>query len=127
MIDQIVAKYIELRDLKAQMKVEYEAKVAPVQSAMDKAEAYILAELDRTGTEAFKTSAGTAYTSTRTSASLADWDLFKDFLAAQEDPFMYLDRRVNKNAVEEYTKDHKDLPPGVNWRAERVVGVRRPT
>lgn len=125
MIDQVVAKYIALRDLKAQMKAEYEAKVAPVQAAMDKAEAYILAEMDRTGTEAFKTAAGTAYTSTRTAASLADWDLFRDFLASQDDPFMYLDRRVNKSAVEEYTKDHQDLPPGINWRAERVVGVRR--
>ena len=125
MIDQVVAKYIALRDLKAQMKVEYEAKVAPVQAAMDKAEAFILNELDRTGTEAFKTSAGTAYTSTRTAASLADWDLFKEFLAEQEDPFMYLDRRVAKGAVEEYTKEHNDLPPGVNWRVERTVNIRR--
>lgn len=125
MIDQVIAKYIELRDLKAQMKVEYEAKVAPVQAAMEKAESYILAEMDRTGTEAFKTSAGTAYTSTRTSASLADWDMFKEFLAAQDDPFFYMDRRVNKSAIEAYTQDHHDLPPGINWRAERVVGVRR--
>jgi hypothetical protein len=125
MIDQVVEKYIALRDLKAQMKVEYEAKVAPVQAAMDKAEAFILSELDRTGAEAFKTSAGTAYTSTRTAASLADWDLFKEFLSAQEDPFMYLDRRVNKNAVEEYTKERNDLPPGVNWRVERTVNIRR--
>jgi hypothetical protein len=125
MIDQVVAKYIALRDMKSQMKVEYEAKVAPVQAAMDKAEAFILSELDRTGTEAFKTSAGTAYSTTRTAASLADWDLFKEFLSEQEDPFMYLDRRVNKTAVEEYTKERKDLPPGVNWRVERTVNIRR--
>lgn len=125
MIDQVVMKYIELRDMKAQLKAEYEAKVAPVQAAMDKAEAYLLSEMSRTGTEAFKTSAGTAYISTKTGANIANWDLFKDFLVAQEDPYMFLDRRVNKTAVEEFSKENADLPPGINWRVERSVNVRR--
>lgn len=125
MIDQVVAKYIALRDLKAQLKAEYEARVAPVQEAMNKAEAYILQKMDETGASAFKTDAGTAYSSTRTAASLADWDLFREFLSQQEDPYMFLDRRVNKTAVEEYSKETDDLPPGVNWRVERTVNIRR--
>jgi hypothetical protein len=124
-IDQVIAKYIELRDRKAQLKAEYEAKVAPVQEAMDKAEAFILQKMEETGVTSFKTDVGTAYVTTRTSASLADWDLFREFLAQQEDPFVFLDRRVNKTAIEEYTKDKQDLPPGVNWRVERTVGFRR--
>jgi hypothetical protein len=125
MIDQVIAKYIELRDRKAQLKAEYEAKVAPVQEAMDKAEAFILQKMEETGVTSFKTDAGTAYATIRTSASLADWDLFREFLAQQEDPFVFLDRRVNKTAIEEYTKDKQDLPPGFNWRVERTVGFRR--
>lgn len=125
MIDQIIAKYIELRDRKAQLKAEFDAKLAPIQEAMDKAEAFILAKMDETGVSSFRTEAGTAYVSTRTSASIADRDLFREFLRNQEDPYVFLDMRANKTAIEEYATQTQDLPPGINWRVERQVGFRR--
>ena len=30
-----------------------------------------------------------------------------------------------KQAVEQYKEEHGDLPPGINWREEVVVNVRR--
>jgi hypothetical protein len=123
-IKEIVSKYIELRDLKAQMKKEADAAVRPVQDAMDQLEAVILSNLDELGTEAFKTEAGTAYVSTRTSVTVADWDGFFGFVKDKE-AWHLLNHAAGKTAVEEYAKETGDLPPGLNFRVERTVNVRR--
>ena len=32
---------------------------------------------------------------------------------------------VVKSAVEQYKSVNQELPPGINWREERVVNIRR--
>jgi hypothetical protein len=124
-VDKIVERYVALRDRKAEMKKAYEASVEDLDKGLEKIENYLLKTLQDMGTEAFKTAHGTAYITTKTSASIRDWDEFKTFLSAQEDPFYFLDRRANKTAVEEYSKAHQDLPAGINWTAIKAVNVRR--
>jgi hypothetical protein len=125
MIDQLIEKYIELRDKKAQLEAAHKAKLAPINDAMDKVEAHLLSAMQEQGTIQFKAAAGTAYKSVRTSATIADWDSLREFIGMQDDPYRFLDRRVNKTAVDEYVAEHNDLPPGVNYRTEAVVGIRR--
>jgi hypothetical protein len=36
-----------------------------------------------------------------------------------------LERRVSKAAVEQYKDEHGNLPPGINWREEITINVRR--
>lgn len=124
-LSDLVAKYIELRDRKSLYKAEYEGKVAKVNEVMDKIEAKLLEVFTSTGMESVKTEAGTAYASTRTSASVADRDAFLDFVRAREE-WSLLDVRASKLAVEQFIAANEDIPPGVNLRQERVVGVRRP-
>lgn len=124
MIDKIVETYIELRDRKAQMEAAHKAALAPINQAMLEAEMHLLTEMDKLGTEAFKTPAGTAYKSTRTSATVADWDSFIDFVRNHA-LWNMLERRVSKSAVDEYAEEKNDLPPGVNYRREVTVNIRR--
>lgn len=124
-IGKLVEGYIQLRDKKAEIKARHEQELAPVQAMLDKIEVHILQQMQEQGVESYRTSVGTAYMSTRTSATCADWDLYRQFCQRQEDPFMFMERRVNKTAVDEYAAVHKDLPPGVNYRSEVVVNVRR--
>lgn len=124
MIDQIVESYIALRERKAQLKAKYEADVAPIQEMLDKAEAHLLAEMQKQGVTAFRTDVGTAYSQERTSATVADWDGLLEFVK-DKDLWQMLERRVSKTAVDEYVAQNKDLPPGVNYRREVVVNVRR--
>ena len=124
-IDTIVERYVQLRDRKAELKKAYDASVADIDTGMEKIENYLLKTLQEMGTEAFKTASGTAYVTTKTSATIRDWDQFKVFLSEQDDPFYFLDRRANKTAVEEYTKEHSDLPAGINWTAIKAVNIRR--
>lgn len=122
----LVGKYIALRDRKAVMKKEYEDKVAKLQEALDRIEGVLLGTFNTTGIESIRTEAGTAYVSVRSSASVADRDGYFGWVI--EDPaerLMFLEARANKVAVEQYKEVHGELPPGINWREERVVNIRR--
>lgn len=123
-MDELVEQYIKMRDAKDKAKAKFTEKMAPLEEAMTKIEALLLQQFAALGVSSVTTPHGTAFKSTRTSATVADWDLCLDFVKSKE-LWQLLERRVSKQAVEEYKQEHSDLPPGVNWRAETTVNVRR--
>lgn len=123
-IEELVEKYVALRDRKAGMKAKYDAEVAKVDDVMDRVEAALLKHFDTVGVESVSTKSGTAYKSTRNSATVADWDSFLGFVK-QQDAWNFLEHRCSKAAVEEFRAANDDLPPGVNYRSEVVVNIRR--
>ena len=123
-MEQLIEKYIMLRDKKADLSAAYKEKVAKIDEALDKLEGALLATLEQNGMESAKCKTGTVYKSTRTSATVADWDFTLDFIQNHE-LWNMLERRVNKQAVQQYKEEHGDLPPGINWREEVVVNIRR--
>lgn len=120
----LVEKYITLRDKKAAIVNEAKEKAAKFDAVLDKIEGILLATFEEVGMESVKTKAGTAYKSTRTSATVADWDAAFAFI---QDNNMWdmLEKRVSKATVEAYKAETGELPPGVNWREEITVNVRR--
>lgn len=125
-LDELVANYIKLRDRKSQLKKQYDEKVAKVDAVMDKMEAIILKTFQDSGIDSARTDAGTAYISTRTSATVASREeLFQWIQEDFDERSIFLENRVSKVAVEQYKAANDDLPPGVNFRSELVVGVRR--
>jgi len=123
-LSEVVDKYIQLRDKKAELKREYDAKVATIDTTLDQIEAKLLEVFDSTGMESTRTESGTAYVSTRTSASVVDRDAFMDHVKRHGD-WTLLEVRCSKVAVEQYKAANNEVPPGVNIREERVVNVRR--
>jgi hypothetical protein len=123
-IDEIVARYIQLRDRKKVLKDAYEASVAEIDSGMDRIERALMVKMQEQGLKSMPTSAGTAYLQTRTSATVADWDTTLGYIQANE-LWTLLEKRVNKTAVEEFRAANDDLPPGINWREELVCNIRR--
>ena len=124
-ISEAVSLYIQLRDKKAEMKKEFEASVAPLTEKMDKLEAKLLESFNTTGTDSVKTEFGTAYTSTRSTASVADREVFMTHVRTT-DEWSLVEVRPAKAAIEEYrSANDGQLPPGINFREERVVNVRR--
>lgn len=122
--NELVSKYIQVRDKKAEMKKEFDGKVAKIDAALDKIEAALLSYFNENGLESISTDAGTAYKTTRTSATVADWDASLTFIRDHE-LWHLLEHRVSKKAVEEFKAANDDLPPGINWREEQVVNIRR--
>jgi hypothetical protein len=123
-LSDLVQKYIELRDKKAQMKAEYDEKAAKLDAVLDQIEGSLLKTFDTAGMDSVKTPFGTAYTSVQTSATIADPDVFRQFVK-DNNAWEFFQNRVSKTAVEQYKAVHDDIPPGLNWREERVVNVRR--
>ena len=123
-VEELVEKYITLRDKKARIKAAYQEKTGAVDAAMTQIEGILMKTFKELGVDSFKTKAGTAYTSTRTSTSVADWDSFLGFIQANE-AWEMLERRASKSAVEQYRDTNDELPPGLNWREEITVNIRR--
>jgi len=123
-LSEAVSIYIKMRDKKAQMKAEFDASVAPLNEKMEKLEAKLLEVFNKTGMDSVKTEFGTAYTTTRVTASVADREIFMTHVRENDDWAM-LEVRASKSAVEQYRETHNDLPPGISMREERVVNVRR--
>lgn len=123
-LSELIDKYIEIRDKKAQLKAEYDVKKNKMDDALDKIEAVILKTFDASGMDSAKTENGTAYTSRLVTATVADPDIFMQHVIATEAWHM-IEKRCSKVGVEQYRAEHDEVPPGVNWREERVVNVRR--
>jgi len=123
-VSELVAKYIELRDKKAAIKAEYDKKVEVVDDILAQIEVKFLEVFQQTGIDSVKTDAGTAYQALRTTASVADRDAFMTFVRSK-DEWTLVEVRAAKTACEQYKQEHGELPPGLNWREERVVNFRR--
>ncbi len=124
-ISKVVEIYIQLRDKKAEIKAEYDAKVSGIDATLGKAEAALLKHFQENGDiESIKTPFGTAYKSKRRSITMADWDTYFPWLQANGNWHM-LERRAAKKAVEEYLEAEGTMPPGLNLVEEITLNVRR--
>lgn len=124
-IDQLVAKYIALRDSIAAEEAEFKNKLQPKKDMMDKVEAVLKKHFDETGTDTVSVrGVGTAYKTMRQSTTVADWEQTLPFIQ-KIGAWDMLERRVNKTAVLDYLKNAGELPPGINLSQQIVVNIRR--
>ncbi len=123
-LQDAVALYIKMRDKKAAIVAAHKESIAPLDENMAKLEAKLLQAFEASGVDSVKTPAGTAYTTTRTTASVADKEVFMAHVKENGD-WDLLEVRASKGAVEAYQAEKTELPPGINIRVERVVNVRR--
>lgn len=123
-IESLVKAYITLRDQKAALKAEQAEAMKPYDEALAKLESQALTILNQSGVESMKTAAGTVYSTTSTSATVADKSAFMDYIT-QNGAFDLLDIRANKTAVQDFLTANNDTPPGVTVRREIKVGFRR--
>jgi hypothetical protein len=123
--EALVERYIRLRDAKEKLTADTKSKTAKLDELMNKIEAQLLVDFNATGAESVKTACGTAYKTTKTFAGVGDWPAFIKHVTATGEVDL-LTRAVNKTAVSEYMSEHNDnLPPGVTWREEIAINVRR--
>lgn len=124
--DELIAIYVQLRDKKDAEAKALEVRLGPVKEAMARIEQTIHQRLLASGTEAFKTAAGTAFLKEQTSVTVKDW-------AGQTLPFIIqnqrwdlLDAGVNKTAtIAHMEANNGSVPPGVNYTSRMVVQIRR--
>jgi hypothetical protein len=124
-VDKRVSQYIQIRNKLKELDDEFEQKRKPLVELQNMLSGWIQSFLEKTGSQSVKTKSGTCYQSVRYTASLADADIFMNFVIANQ-AFDLIDRKANATACRDYAAEHKTLPPGVNLSAVKTVGVRSP-
>jgi len=122
---ELLKYFIRLRDRRSERKAAYDADDAGDKDKQNKIEVEFLRRFDDRGIDNVSSREhGTAYRSTRSSATIADFEAFLEHVKTKE-AWELLERRVNKKAAEQFRDVHDDLPPGVNWSETQVVNFRR--
>lgn len=136
-IETLVQQYVQLRDKKAEISAKMKGKIGKIEQVMEQIEGMLLKTFEETGQESARTEFGTAYKSPQTSCTMADWESFLDYVRTNE-LWHLIEHRASKVAVEQFKvaketenaerdpEEREDvLPPGLNWREETVINVRR--
>lgn len=119
-IEETVVKFMKLRELKATR----EAEIKKIEEVMDKVRSALLDHFNTTGVELIRTDAGTVYKSVRTTATVADWDVFLDTVK-QHGLWHLLEHRCSSKEAENYVSVHAEPPPGINLNRVSVINIRR--
>lgn len=122
--ENVVKNYVLIRDkIKEQDKL-YDDKMAPLKGLLNELSGKLTSLLEDVGAESIKTAAGTAYSTTRYSASLKDPQAFMEYVIKSE-AWDLLDRKANATAVRDFIATNGSEPPGSKLSVVRSVGVRR--
>lgn len=123
-IEEVIGKYIDLRDAVERKTSALKDELAPLQAAMKVIESHLMDVAIKTGQTKFGTKHGTAFITTKTGCNVADWDATLGHIRANN-AFHLLNKAVNKTAVGEYIEAHGNPPPGINWVAMKEIQIRR--
>tara|TARA_B100000780_G_scaffold49544_1_gene30739 strand:- start:5610 stop:6011 length:402 start_codon:yes stop_codon:yes gene_type:complete len=117
--------FIELRDRRTRRKADYALDDAGDKQKQDGIEIEFLRRFDDRGIDNVSSREfGTAYRSTRSSATVADRDMFTNYIK-EHDAWELADIRVSKSGAVQFREEHDDLIPGTNWSETQVVNFRR--
>jgi hypothetical protein len=123
--NDLISKYVRIRDKKGQVAHVQKQELAKFDTALAAIERLLLTEFQRTGTNSVNTDHGTAFKKTQTSVTIADKDVFRNFIRSSEDNWIFADIRANAPAVKAYLDENEALPPGVNLVSRLTVNIQR--
>jgi phage host-nuclease inhibitor protein Gam len=122
--DQLIQRYIEIRDEKAEIAERHKAELAPLNQSLEVLENTLMQLLNEQGGQNIKTAAGTAYRSEVMSVKVEDWDALWYYIQRFQRPDLLV-RNVNKTAVKEIIDGGQALPPGISTQTLFNLNVRR--
>lgn len=121
----VIAAFLKLRRQKEEIAARHKEEMAPINDKMGKLETYMLNLLNQAGVDsmAFK-GVGTMFKKNVQSVTVAEWDATLAWIRANE-AWEFLERRVSKTVVQEYSEARGEVPPGINVTNDVVVQVRK--
>lgn len=124
--NEVTAAYIRLRDKKKAIVKAHDFQIAQIDKVLEEAGLALMSHLLATGQESARTKAGTFFKSVRTSGTVASRETFLDWVKKNNE-WDLVDVRAAKTNIAEYKEKHNDIPPGINWREEIVINIRKGT
>lgn len=126
-LSQVTGTYVKIREARAALKREFDAKDIELKGKLEKLEGFMLGHLNTHGMESVRTDTGTFYRQEDIRPNIVDDIAFYAWVKAN-DAFDALERRVKKTFVAEFMESHENKlpPPGINVTREHVIRVRKP-
>lgn len=126
-ISKIVKTYVAIRDEKARITKEAEARCAELSEKLATLEGALHRVMLDSNVDSIRTEAGTAFRKEALKVSCNSWESLDGWLRTADVPFSEVyEKRVSKRFVEGYMGQHEgELPPGITAHREFVVQVRR--
>lgn len=123
-VDKVIAKYIALRDERAELKRSYEHQDSLLKEQMNRIEQWIKAVQKELGVTQLKSPSGTAFQTPRNIYTCVDWGAFHHWMR-ENNRLDLLEKRVGQRALNEFREEHGTIPPGLNVISEIEVSIRR--
>ena len=126
-VDQVVKQFVITRDEIAKRDKAHKADVALLKEDLEKMQDWLRVFLEDSGQKGAKTDFGTVHFTKKESVKVADWDKFKEYVV-EHGAWELLKKDVAKKGVLEIMGDDRDgtlMPPGLDYKTFREVGVRR--
>lgn len=124
-IEKLTRVYIKMREKKAEVTHELEAKIAELDESMKKVKSAILDHMKEIGAESLRTESGSIYRTVRTTYSTNDWESMNKFILEHSVPEL-LEKRIHQTNMKVFLEEHPDvLPPGLNANMEYSVTIKR--
>ena len=124
-LEKLTRVYIKMREKKAEISQELEAKMSEMEEKMKTVKTAILDHMKELGAESLRTDAGTVYRTVRTTYSTNDWDSMNKFILEHSVPEI-LEKRIHQTNMKVFLEEHPDvLPPGLNANMEYSVTIKR--
>ena len=137
-LNKLVALYVRMRDKKKEMDDGHKSTVQPIVDAMEKIEGILHAKLVASNAESMNTESGTFFKKKKVSITIANGETFIPFIK-ENNLWDLADIRAAKVNIEKYMEEldpsgeldadgkpkKRGVPPGLNYRAEIEIQVRR--
>ena len=112
----------ELRDWMAKQKEEEARR----KQELEEVEVWLLQKAGELGVDSFKTPYGTAYKNLREHYRIKDWGSFVEYVK-ETGNFQLFEKRVAKLAAKEIHRTEGEIPDGLDYSSEYVMGVLSPS
>lgn len=119
-MDRKVKLYRMMREMKQDAERELKASLAGINKGMGMIEAFCLEQMEKDGTDSYKTPEGTAYRKTLRRVKLVDYGEFLSW-AEKNDQLGMIQRRLVNNEVLQYFDNYGELPDGT--KLDEIVSV----
>lgn len=123
-VDNVISAYLKLRDLRSQLKKEYDNNDISLKEKMEKLELWLMSQMQTANATQLGSAHGTAYQQTVMKGSCSDWPSFWAFLQ-ESGRFDMMEKRVSVKTIQTYYEESGKLPPGINVNPELRVVVRK--
>lgn len=124
-LEDLTKAYIKIREARAKLLKDYEAKDAGMKEQLDMIQSALLGFCKSSAIDSVKTKYGTVSRVIKERFWCTDWDSFKTFVK-ENDALELFEKRIHQTNMKQFMETNPEMrPPGMNIDREFSIVVRK--